>query len=125
MPEVRITVQGRAYQVAVDEQEVTSAQAAAKLVQSELDGLKQPLNSLASASNDLVLSGMKIADRLLDLKQKLKTANDEVNRLRAEVERKPPFVEVPVTDKEVVQSLEDFARRTENLADRLDEMLID
>ncbi len=125
MPEVRIMVHGRAYQVAVDEQEMTSARAAAELLQAELSGLKSTPNSPVSAANDLVLSGMKIADKLLDLKQELKTTNDEISRLRTEVERKPPVVRVPVADQVVLHSLENFARRTEALAERLDEVLTD
>ena len=125
MPEVRITVHGRGYQVAVDEQEMNSAQAAAELMQSELDGLQTTPGAQVSSSNDLVIAGMKIADQLLDLKAKLRTAKDEATRLKAEVERKPPVVEVPVADQEVTQSLEEFARRSEALADRLDELLTD
>ena len=125
MPEVRVTVHGRAYRVVVDEREVTSAQAAANLMQSELDDLKSVQGAQRSSANDLVLSGMKIADRLLDLREELRAANDEVSRLKSEVERKPAVVEVPVADPEVVQSLEEFARRTEALADRLDEVLTD
>ena len=109
------------YSVAVDILELEAAAAAAEVLQAALDEVDNDQLSKGSAVNELLLAGIKVADQLVDLTKQLKAAKREIHSLKsgngqAAAEMHPP-------DAELLQSLERFARRTESLADRLEELL--
>jgi cell division protein ZapA len=127
MPEETITIGGKNFEVACQDGEEQFLHAAAGMLDAEAQTLISQIGRLPEARM-LLMAGLMLADRTAGVEDRLRAAEEEVERLRAEVAqlRKAPRpsgnrVEVPVVPKEVAETLAELAARAEALADQIDE----
>ncbi len=127
MPEETITIGGKNFEVACQEGEEKFLHTAAGMLDNEAQTLITQIGRLPEARM-LLMAGLMLADRTAGVEDRLRTAEEEVERLRAEIAqlRKAQRaginrVEVPVVPKEVSETLAELAARAEALADQIDE----
>lgn len=117
MPDVSITVGGRAYQVSCQPGEEHFLRAAAALLDSEAQPLLGQLGRLPEARL-LLMTALLVAD-------KAAAQDDELRQLRArlaEIEAKGPArVEVPVVPALLGENLAEVAARLEALAEEVEQ----
>lgn len=117
MPELEITIGGRAFVVACQTGEEHFLRTAARALDLEAQPLIAQMGRLPE-SRMLLMAGLMLADKMAGIE-------DEVRSLRgrvAELEAQPrPEREVPVLPREVTETLAEIAARAEALADRMDE----
>ncbi len=127
MPEETITIGGKNFEVACQAGEEQFLHAAAGMLDHEAQTLIAQIGRLPEARM-LLMAGLMLADRTAGVEDRLRAAEEEVERLRSEIAqlRKAPRqganrVEVPVVPKELAESLAEIAARAEALADQIDE----
>lgn len=117
MPELTITIGGRAFPVACQEGEEHFLRSAAAMLDAEAQPLVAQMGRLPEAKM-LLMAGLMLAD-------KTAAVEDEIRGLKArlaELEARPETpVEVPVVPPQVTETLAEIAARAEALADRLDD----
>lgn len=117
MPELTITIGGRAFPVACQEGEEHFLRAAAAMLDAEAQPLISQMGRLPEAKM-LLMAGLMLAD-------KTAAVEDEIRGLKvrlADLEARPETrVEVPVIPPQVTETLAEIAARAEALADRLDD----
>jgi cell division protein ZapA len=117
MPELTITIGGRAFPVACQEGEEHFLRTAAAMLDAEAQPLIAQMGRLPEAKM-LLMAGLMLAD-------KTAAVEDEIRGLKArlvELEQRPDTrVEVPVIPPQVEETLAEIAARAEALAARLDE----
>ncbi len=117
MPELTITIGGRAFPVACQEGEEHFLRSAAAMLDAEAQPLISQMGRLPEAKM-LLMAGLMLAD-------KTAAVEDEIRSLKArlaELEARPDTrVEVPVIPPQVTETLAEIAARAEALADRLDD----
>ncbi len=109
--------------MAVDNLEVEAASRAAEVLQAALDEVKNAQNSQGSATNELLLAGLKVADQLVEAAKRPGAVNSEAGNIKEGSGDSAARDNNKRADPQLLESLENFARMTENLADRLEEML--
>ena len=118
MPELTITIGGRAFPVACQEGEEHFLRAAAAMLDAEAQPLIAQMGRLPEAKM-LLMAGLMLAD-------KTAAVEDEIRGLKArlaDLEARPETrVEVPVIPPQVAETLAEIAARAEALADRLDDV---
>lgn len=117
MPELTVTIGGRAFSVSCQEGEETFLRAAARALDAEAQPLVAAMGRLPEARM-LLMAGLMLADRL--------TAQEsEIAGLRArlsEAENRPATERpVPVPPPGLAEGLAELAARAEALAERLEE----
>ncbi|MWB77114.1 cell division protein ZapA [Pseudooceanicola sp. 216_PA32_1] len=127
MPEVEITIGGRSFEVACAAGEEDYLIAAAAMLDTEAGALIQQVGRIPDARM-LLMAGLMLADRTAGVEDKLRDAEAEAGRLRAELEAlqsrpapDPEKVEVPVIPAHVTETLAELAARAEALADTVEE----
>lgn len=127
MPEVKITIGGRQFEVACQEGEERYLQAAAGLLDAEASVLQGQIGRMPE-SRMLLMCGLMLADRMAGLEDKLKKVQEKVaaqNAMMEELERQPEVepqrVEVPVVPQALVDSMAELAARAESLAEAIEE----
>jgi cell division protein ZapA len=117
MPELTITIGGRAFPVACQEGEEHFLRTAAAMLDAEAQPLIAQMGRLPEAKM-LLMAGLMLAD-------KTAAVEDEIRSLKArlaEIEARPETrVEVPVIPPQVEETLAEIAARAEALAARLDD----
>ncbi|MBU9696223.1 cell division protein ZapA [Rhodobacteraceae bacterium HSP-20] len=117
MPELTITIGGRAFSVACQEGEEHFLSTAAAMLDAEAQPLVAQMGRLPEGRM-LLMAGLMLAD-------KTAAAEDEIRTLRARIEeleaRPETRVEVPVIPPQVTETLAEIAARAEALADRIDD----
>jgi len=127
MAEVAVEIGGRVYEVACQEGEEHYLQSAAAQLDAEARVLIDQIGRLPEARM-LLMAGLMLSDKTAGV-------NDEIERLKAELEAaktrvaelenapapEPERVEVPVIPDGVRDSLAEIAARAEALADQVEE----
>ena len=128
MPEIRISVGGRDYEVACQSGEESFLRAAAAMLDAEATVLGQQAQRLPE-SRVLLMSGLMLADKTAGiddqvrlLEARLAEREAELDELRATVGQ-PQMVEVPVVPDAVLDMLATLATRAEALADATEDRL--
>lgn len=129
MPEVKISIGGREFEVACQEGEEHFLQSAAGLLDSEASVLASQIGRLP-AERMLLMAGLMLADKTAGLEEQLRAFEAKVGaqealieELRARPEPEPERVEVPVVPAAVTDTLAEMAARTEAMAAALEERL--
>jgi len=131
MPEVRIEIGGRQFDVACQEGEEHYLHAAAAMLDTEAEVLTSQIGRLPEARM-LLMAGLMLADKTAGVEDKLKTRDARISELEAELERlssmpgpEPERIEVPVVPASVSDSMAELAARAEALASELEERQAD
>lgn len=127
MPEVRITIGGREFEVACQAGEEHYLQAAAGLLDTEASALVSQIGRMPEARM-LLMAGLMVADKSAGHDDEVKALKGRIEALEAEVERlhrapapEARTIEVPVVPQEVLDTLAELAARAESLADAAEE----
>lgn len=115
MPEISISIGGRAFAVACQEGEEHFLRAAAALLDAEAQPLVAQLGRLPEARM-LLMAGLMLADKAAATEDEIRTLKNRI----AELESRPETrVEVPVIPPQVTDTLAEIAARAEALAARV------
>ena len=127
MPEVRITIGGRQFDVACQEGEENYLHAAAKMLDDEARVLTNQIGRIPE-TRMLLMAGLMLADksagmddRLRELEAKIAEQAEEIESLKNTPLPIPEKVEVPVVPNSVKDSLAELAARAEALASAVEE----
>lgn len=123
MPEMKIEIGGRSFEVACQEGEEHYLKAAARMMDEEAQVLTAQIGRIPEPRM-LLMAGLMLADRTAGMQDRLKTLEQELATAAAELERlrnapvpAPERVEVPVVPRQVTDMLAEIAARAEALAD--------
>ncbi|MEI4234037.1 cell division protein ZapA [Roseovarius sp. D22-M7] len=126
MPEVKIEIGERSFEVACNAGEEDYLHAAAKMLDDEAKVLAAQIGRIPE-TRMLLMAGLMLADRAVALRDKLDAAETRAADAEAELERlrnapppDPERVEVPVVPQSVTDTLAEIAARTEALAETVD-----
>ena len=126
MPEVRITIGGRQFEVACQEGEETYLHSAAKMLDDEAQVLSDQVGRMPEARM-LLMAGLLLADKTASVEDKIGEVRAELAEREAElaglrnVAVEPERVEVPVVPQAVTDTLAELAARAESLAADVEE----
>ena len=127
MPEVQITIGGRAFTVACQDGEEHFLESAAKLLDNEASTLMDQIGRLPEARM-LLMAGLMLADKAAGTDDQMKAMEDKIAQQEAWIEElqnrpqpEPQKIEVAVIPDEVTQTLAELAARAEALADAAEE----
>lgn len=126
MPEVKVSIGGRDYEVFCQEGEQPFLHNAAALFDAEVQTLVEQMGRVPEARM-LVMAGLVLADKTAGLDERLRAAEarameceTELARARDSAEVEPERVEVPVVPELVMETLTDLAEQSEMLATRVE-----
>ncbi|WP_415183959.1 cell division protein ZapA [Phaeovulum sp.] len=125
MPELKISVGGREFDVACQEGEEHFLRSAAAMLDTEASVLLGQIGRIPE-TRMLLMSGLMLADKTAGLEDQLRSALARAKTAEAalsEAQANPTRVEVPVIPVEVTDTLAEIAARAEALADRVEESL--
>ncbi len=128
MPEVKISIGGRHFDVACQEGEESYLHAAAKMLDDEAQVLNDQVGRMPEARM-LLMAGLMLADKTASVEDKIVELRAELAEREAELEGlrnvvvEPERVEVPVVPQSVTDTLAEIAARAEALAADVDEKL--
>ncbi len=127
MPEVRITIGGRQFEVACQDGEESYLHSAAKMLDDEAQVLSDQVGRMPEARM-LLMAGLLLADktasvedRIGEVRAELAEREAELAGLRNQVVVEPERVEVPVVPQSVTDTLAEIAARAEALAAEVEE----
>ena len=125
MPEVKITIGGRQFDVACQEGEESYLHSAAKMLDNEAQVLADAVGRMPEARM-LLMAGLMLADKTASVEDKINEVRAELAEREAElaglrnVVVEPERIEVPVVPQSVTDTLSELAARAEALAAEVD-----
>lgn len=122
MPEVRISIGGRDFDVACQDGEEHFLRAAARLLDTEATSLVGQIGRVPE-SRMLLMAGLMLADKAAGLEDQLTAAEERARLAEAAYDRvraSPMRVEVPVVPQDLTAALAEMAARAEALADEIE-----
>ncbi|WP_284162920.1 cell division protein ZapA [Frigidibacter sp. SD6-1] len=123
MPDVRIVIGGREFDVSCQPGEDHFLRAAAKLLDNEAQSLVSQIGRLPEARM-LLMAGLMLADKTAGLEDQLRAAEDRAalaERVASDARTQVERVEVPVMPQPVLDTMAEIAARAEALADQIEE----
>ena len=123
MPEVKVTIGGRDFDVACQQGEEHFLRAAAGMLDTEAQVIMGQIGRMPE-SRMLLMAGLMLADKTASMEDQLRLAQEKLDALEAEIANlraNPAKVEVPVIPHEVVDTLAEIAARAEAMADAIEE----
>ena len=126
MPEVRISIGGRDFDVACQEGEEHFLRSAAQMLDTEAQALISQIGRMPE-SRMLLMAGLLLADKAAGNEDKVRAMERKVGSMTAELEEareaamKPSTVEVARIPQEVTDTLAELAARAEALAESVEE----
>ena len=126
MPEVRITIGGREFEVACQDGEEPYLQSAAKMLDDEAQVLSDQVGRMPEARM-LLMAGLLLADKTASVEDRIAEIRAELAEREAEladlrnVKLEPERIEVPVVPQSVTDTLAELAARAEALAAEVEE----
>jgi len=124
MPEVRIEIGGRSFDVACAAGEEHFLHSAAAMLNAEAEVLTGQMGRLPEARM-LLMAGLMLADKTAGFEDQLRATQERAEAAEAalaEAMANPARIEVPVTPEIVVETFAEIAAQTEALAQRIDEL---
>ncbi len=126
MPQVEISIGGRTFEVACQDGEEHFLHSAASMLDKEASHLSEQIGRMPE-SRMLLMTGLMLADKTAGMEDKLREAEAEAAKMRAQIETlqtqpapAPERVEVPVVPREITDTLAELAARAEALADQVE-----
>ncbi|UWR20999.1 cell division protein ZapA [Sulfitobacter sp. S190] len=126
MPEVKISIGGRQFDVACQDGEESYLHAAAKMLDDEAQVLSDQVGRMPEARM-LLMAGLMLADKTASVEDKIADVRAQLAEREAELEGlrntvvEPERIEVPVVPQSVTDTLAEIAARAEALAAEVDE----
>ena len=127
MPEVKITVGGREFEVACQTGEEHYLTSAASYLDAEASLLTSQIGRMPEGRM-LLMSGLMLADKTAGLEEQMKALEEKLaaqktllDELRNQPKPKPQTVEVAVIPSDLTDSLAEMAARAEALAAAVEE----
>jgi len=123
MPDVRVSIGGRDFDVSCQPGEEHFLRAAAKLLDNEATVLVSQIGRLPEARM-LLMAGLMLADKTAGLEDQLRALEERAmvaERVAASARSSQERVAVPVVPQALVNSLSEIADRAEALADRIED----
>lgn len=126
MPEVRITIGGRQFEVACQDGEENYLHSAAKMLDDEAQVLSDQVGRMPEARM-LLMAGLLLADKTASVEDRISEIKAELAEREAElaglrnVKLEPERIEVPVVPQSVTDTLAELAARAEALAAEVEE----
>ncbi|MDP2737405.1 MAG: cell division protein ZapA [Pseudorhodobacter sp.] len=120
MPELEITIGGKAFQVTCQTGEEHFLRSAAQLLDNEAQPLLAQMGRLPEARM-LLMAGLMLADKTAAQEDELRTLRAQVAELEARPVPEAQRIEVPVIPASVSDSLAEIAARAEALAAAIEE----
>lgn len=126
MPEVKITIGGRQFEVACQEGEESYLHAAAKMLDDEAAVLSEQVGRMPEARM-LLMAGLLLADKTAGIEDRLVEVRAELAEKEAQIAElnnrvvEPERIEVPVVPQSVTETLAELAARAESLAAEVEE----
>lgn len=126
MPEVKISIGGRHFDVACQEGEESYLHSAAKMLDDEAQVLADAVGRMPEARM-LLMAGLMLADKTASVEDQIVEVRAELAEREAELEGlrnvvvATERVEVPVVPQAVKDTLQEIAARAESLAAEVDE----
>ena len=126
MPEVKISIGGRHFDVACQEGEESYLHSAAKMLDNEAQVLADAVGRMPEARM-LLMAGLMLADKTASVEDKIVEVRAELAEREAKLDGlrnvvvAPERVEVPVVPQSVTDTLQEIAARAESLAVEIDE----
>ncbi|GAA3872059.1 cell division protein ZapA [Celeribacter arenosi] len=129
MPEIKINIGGREFEVACQEGEEHFLKSAAQMLDAEASVLSSQIGRLPE-NRMLLMAGLMLADKTAGLEEQMRALDTKVGaqealieELRARPEPQAEKVEVPVVPAEVTDALAELAARAESMAAALEERM--
>ncbi|MBU0641725.1 MAG: cell division protein ZapA [Alphaproteobacteria bacterium] len=129
MPEVKISIGGREFEVACQSGEEHFLKSAAQLLDNEASVLSSQIGRLP-AERMLLMAGLMLADKTAGLEEQMRALEAKlgaqealIEEMRARPTPAPERVEVPVVPVEVTDTLAEMAARAESMAAAFEERL--
>jgi len=127
MPEVTITIGGRAFDVSCQEGEEKYLMSAATMLDDEAQVLAEQIGRMPE-SRMLLMAGLMLADktasvedRIKEMETKLAEKEAELDELRDAAAPEPERIEIPVVPPAVTDTLAELAARAEAVAASVEE----
>ncbi len=123
MPDVKITVGGRSFEVACQEGEEHFLESAAAMLDNEARSLVEQIPHLTE-SRMLLMAGLMLADKTAGMEDNLRIAEARLAQAQEQIEAlkaSPEKVEVPVIPEAVTDTLAEIAARAEAMAASVEE----
>ncbi len=123
MPDVKITVGGRSFEVACQEGEEHFLESAAAMLDNEARSLVEQIPHLTE-SRMLLMAGLMLADKTAGMEDNLRIAEARLAQAQEQIEAlkaNPEKVEVPVIPDAVTDTLAEIAARAEAMAASVEE----
>lgn len=120
MPDLEITIGGRAFSVACQPGEEHFLRSAAQMLDTEAQPLLAQLGRLPEARM-LLMAGLMLADKTAAVEDENRTLKAKLAELEARPAVEKEKVEVPVIPPAVTETLAEIAARAEALAAKLEE----
>jgi cell division protein ZapA len=123
MPDVRISIGGREFDVSCQPGEEHFLRAAAKLLDNEATTLISQIGRLPEARM-LLMAGLMLADKTAGLEDQLRALEERAmvaERVATTARASQDRVEIPVLPQSVLTSMAEIASRAEALADRIED----
>jgi cell division protein ZapA len=127
VPEVKINIGGRQFEVACQEGEEHYLHSAAAYLDAEASVLNNQIGRMPE-SRMLLMSGLMLADKTAGIEEQLTALNEKlasqkalIEELRSQPTPEPQTVEVAVIPASVVDSMAEMAARAESLAAAIEE----
>ncbi|WP_460273225.1 cell division protein ZapA [Celeribacter sp. ULVN23_4] len=129
MPEVKISIGGRDFDVACQAGEEHFLKSAAGLLDNEASVLSSQIGRLP-AERMLLMAGLMLADKTAGMEEQMRALESKlgaqealIEEMRARPEPEPEKIEVPVVPAEVTDTLAEMAARAEAMAAAFEERL--
>ncbi|SFI60622.1 cell division protein ZapA [Celeribacter neptunius] len=129
MPEVKISIGGREFEVACQAGEEHFLKSAAQLLDNEASVLASQIGRLPS-ERMLLMAGLMLADKTAGMEEQMQALESKlaaqealIEELRARPEPEPQKLEVPVVPAEITDTLAEMAARAESMAAAFEERL--
>lgn len=127
MPEVKINIGGRVFEVACQEGEEHYLHSAASYLDAEASVLNNQIGRMPE-SRMLLMSGLMLADKTAGIEEQLVALNEKlasqqvlIEEMRNQPAPAPKTVEVAVIPDSIVDSMAEMAARAESLAAAIEE----
>lgn len=126
MPEVRVSIGGRTFDVSCQEGEEHYLRTAAKLLDDEAQVLSQQVGRMPEARM-LLMAGLMLADKTASIEDRVAEVQAQLDEKDSEIaslktaQAEPEKVEVPVVPQSVTDTLAELAARAEALAASVEE----
>lgn len=126
MPEIKISIGTRQFEVACQEGEESYLHSAAKMLDDEAQVLADAVGRMPEARM-LLMAGLMLADKTAAVEDKIAEVRAQLAEREAELEGlrnvviAPERIEVPVVPQSVTDTLQEIAARAESLAAEVDE----